>query len=111
MMAYLLWRPILTANREISRSGILLDCNEWRTKDFDELSSSENPPSGEEIDSNAGGHMSHSPILPILLVISIVSLAGCELVGDIFKAGVWVGVILVIGIIGLVIWMLSKRGS
>jgi hypothetical protein len=55
--------------------------------------------------------MRHSPSLSIILLISIVSLAGCELAGDIFKAGVWVGAILVIGIIGLVIWMFSKAGS
>ena len=35
--------------------------------------------------------MRHSPILSTTLVISIVSLAGCEIAGDIFKAGVWVG--------------------
>ena len=55
--------------------------------------------------------MRHSPILSTTLVISTVSLAGCEIAGDIFKAGVWVGAILVIGIIGLVIWMLTKAGS
>jgi hypothetical protein len=55
--------------------------------------------------------MRQSPILSITLVISIVSLAGCEIAGNIFKAGVWVGAILVIGIIGLVIWMLTKAGS
>ena len=55
--------------------------------------------------------MRQSPILSITLVISIVSLAGCEIAGDIFKAGVWVGAILVIGIIGLVIWMLTKARS
>ena len=55
--------------------------------------------------------MRHFPILSIALAISIVSLAGCEIAGDIFKAGVWVGAVLVIGIIGLVIWMLTKAGS
>ena len=55
--------------------------------------------------------MRHSPILSITLVTSLVSLAGCEIAGDIFKAGVWVGAILVIGIMGLVIWMLTKAGS
>ena len=34
--------------------------------------------------------MRHSPLLFIILVISIVGLAGCEVAGDIFKAGVWV---------------------
>jgi hypothetical protein len=51
------------------------------------------------------------PILSVILLISIVSFTGCELAGDIFKAGVWVGAILVIGIIGLLIWMFSKAGS
>lgn len=35
-------------------------------------------------------------------------LAGCELAGDIFKAGVWVGVLLVVGGIALVVWMFSR---
>jgi hypothetical protein len=52
--------------------------------------------------------MRYSPILFILLII--VSLAGCELAGDIFKAGVWVGVLLVIAIIGVIVWAIS-RGS
>ena len=43
-----------------------------------------------------------------LLVISTVMLAGCELVGDIFEAGVWVGVILVILIVGLVVWLFAR---
>lgn len=43
-----------------------------------------------------------------LLVISTTMLAGCELVGDIFEAGVWVGVILVILVIGLVFWLFSR---
>ena len=43
-----------------------------------------------------------------LLVISTVMLAGCELVGDIFEAGVWVGVISVILIVGLVVWLFAR---
>jgi hypothetical protein len=37
-----------------------------------------------------------------------VSLSSCELVGDIFKAGVWVGVLIVVAIIGLIIFLISK---
>jgi hypothetical protein len=33
---------------------------------------------------------------------------GCELVEGIFKAGVWVGVLVVVAIIGAVIWVISK---
>ena len=37
-----------------------------------------------------------------------VALSGCELAGDIFKAGVWVGVLLVVGAVGLIIWLISR---
>ncbi len=44
--------------------------------------------------------------LPLMAVL--LSLSSCELVGDIFKAGVWAGVLLVVGIIALVIFLLAK---
>lgn len=47
--------------------------------------------------------------LSLLSVLFLVSLSGCELAGDIFQAGVWVGALLVIGIIALIIWMVSKN--
>ena len=50
-------------------------------------------------------------LISIILVLSTLGLAGCELVAGIFKAGVWVGVLLVIGIIALIVWMLSKPGG
>jgi len=43
-----------------------------------------------------------------LLPLLVTGLTGCELVGDIFRAGMWVGVILVIVIIGVVLWILRK---
>jgi uncharacterized membrane protein len=55
--------------------------------------------------------MRHSPILFITLIIFIVSLAGCELAGDIFKAGVWVGALLVIAIIGVIVWAVFRGRS
>jgi hypothetical protein len=42
----------------------------------------------------------------LLLVLVSATFAGCELAGDIFKAGAWVGVIvvvLVIAIVGVVV--------
>ena len=44
----------------------------------------------------------------ILLLLSAVALSGCEMIGDIFQAGVWTGVLLVILVIGIVIWFLKK---
>lgn len=46
-------------------------------------------------------------IYPVLF-FAMASLSGCELVGDIFKAGVWVGVLVVVGIIALIIFLVSK---
>jgi hypothetical protein len=43
-----------------------------------------------------------------LLLLSTMILPGCEIIGDIFKAGVWVGVILVVLVIGLVVWLFSR---
>jgi hypothetical protein len=40
--------------------------------------------------------------------MSTIMFAGCELVGDIFEAGVWVGVVLVILVIGLIVWLFSR---
>ncbi len=37
-----------------------------------------------------------------------VSLSSCEVVGDIFKAGVWSGLLIVAVVIVLVIWLISK---
>ena len=44
----------------------------------------------------------------VLLFLSTVALTGCEAIGDIFKAGVWVGVLLVLLVIGIVVWLLTK---
>ena len=36
------------------------------------------------------------------------ALGGCELIGDVFQAGMWVGVIIVVAIIALVLWIVGK---
>jgi hypothetical protein len=43
------------------------------------------------------------PILAFLLTLS-----SCQVIGDIFKAGVWAGVLLVVVVVGLVIFVLAK---
>lgn len=49
----------------------------------------------------------YSLFLPMFL-FALVGITGCELVGDIFRAGVWVGIVLVIGVVLLVIALLRK---
>jgi len=47
--------------------------------------------------------------LPVLLALTLLTgLSSCELIGDIFRAGVWVGVILVVGIIALILFIIRK---
>ncbi len=36
------------------------------------------------------------------------TLTSCEVVGGIFKAGVWSGVIIVVIVLALIIWLISK---
>ncbi|MBA3829788.1 MAG: hypothetical protein H0X33_12680 [Taibaiella sp.] len=42
------------------------------------------------------------------VLAAILSLTSCQVIGDIFKAGVWVGVIVVVVIVALVIFVLGK---
>ena len=51
--------------------------------------------------------MKHTFPLALLLLFTM-TLAGCEIIGNIFEAGVWVGVILVVLVIGLAVWIVSK---
>jgi len=44
--------------------------------------------------------------IPLFLLAGM--LTSCEAVETIFKAGMWWGIILVVGVIGLVMWLLSR---
>lgn len=44
------------------------------------------------------------------LLALLVMFSGCELVGDIFEAGVWTGVLLVVAIIAGIIFLIRKIG-
>jgi hypothetical protein len=44
----------------------------------------------------------------LLLVASTTTLAGCELIGGIFKAGAWVGALGVVFVIGIVAFIAMK---
>jgi hypothetical protein len=49
--------------------------------------------------------------LPFLLVIAIFLFSSCAVVGGIFKAGVWGGVLLVVFIIGIIVWLVTRGGK
>jgi len=44
----------------------------------------------------------------IVLFISLLSLSSCQAIADIFKAGVWVGVLAVIGFIALILFLVAR---
>jgi len=52
--------------------------------------------------------MKYPYYLFVLSLISAVSLTGCEVIGDIFKAGVWTGVLLVVLVIGIIVWLVTR---
>ena len=45
------------------------------------------------------------------LIMILVSFSSCQAIGDIFKAGVWFGVIGVVVIVAIIIWLVSKAGK
>jgi hypothetical protein len=46
--------------------------------------------------------------IAVFLLVMISILTGCQAIGDIFKAGVWVGVLIVAGVIGLILWAVGR---
>jgi hypothetical protein len=42
------------------------------------------------------------------VLVLLVSLSGCQLIGDIFKAGVWAGVLMVVVVVVLIVFLLGK---
>jgi hypothetical protein len=42
------------------------------------------------------------------LLVLLVTLSSCEAIGDIFQAGMAVGIVIVIAVVLLLIWLVSK---
>ncbi len=47
----------------------------------------------------------------ILTILFLFLLSGCEAIGEIFKAGVWVGVFIVVAVIALIALLISKGSN
>lgn len=47
-------------------------------------------------------------ILLAALFFMLTTMSSCEVIGDIFQAGVWVGVILVVLVVGIILWIIGK---
>lgn len=55
--------------------------------------------------------MKNKSLIGAIALMLVVGLSSCEVVGGIFKAGVWVGVLIVVGIIGLIVYLISRSGK
>lgn len=57
----------------------------------------------------------HYIMRPVLIYTAmamfLVSLSSCEVIGGIFKAGVWTGILIVAVVVGLLIWLIAKMGG
>ena len=49
-----------------------------------------------------------SRLLLLMLLVACVSASGCEIVGGIFKAGLWAGVIMVVLVVAIVMFIVNK---
>ncbi len=47
-------------------------------------------------------------ILLACLLTIMLGTSGCAIAGGIFKAGMWVGILVVVLVVGLVIWLVGK---
>jgi hypothetical protein len=45
------------------------------------------------------------------MVMLALFLDSCSVIGGIFKAGVWVGILIVVFIIGIIIWLVTRSGK
>ena len=46
--------------------------------------------------------------ISLWLLVLVVTLSSCELVGDIFEAGFWAAIIIVVLVIALIIWLVNR---
>lgn len=46
--------------------------------------------------------------LSLILILVATMLNGCGVIGDIFEAGVWIGVIVTIAVVGLIVFIIVK---
>jgi hypothetical protein len=51
--------------------------------------------------------------LPFILgaMTLVLTLESCEAIAGIFKAGMWVGIVIVVVIVALVLWLIGKAGK
>lgn len=46
-------------------------------------------------------------LIPVVLFLML-SLSSCEAIGAIFKAGVWVGIVIIVIVLVIIFWLIRK---
>ncbi|MEO9033586.1 MAG: hypothetical protein ABI285_10130 [Ginsengibacter sp.] len=45
------------------------------------------------------------------LIFMAITLTSCQAIAGIFKAGIWVGIVIVVVIVAIIFWLISKAGK
>ncbi len=52
--------------------------------------------------------MKQYSLLWLCALAAAMTLSSCEVVGGIFKAGMWVGILLVVLVVGVILWLFGR---
>jgi hypothetical protein len=55
--------------------------------------------------------MKQYSLFGLLALATALTFESCRVVGGIFKAGVWVGILLVVVVVGLILWLVGRGRS
>jgi len=55
--------------------------------------------------------MKQYSLFGLLALVTAMTLSSCQVVGGIFKAGVWVGILLVVLVVGVILWLVGRGRS
>lgn len=47
-------------------------------------------------------------LVPVVLLFISLSMSSCEAIGNIFKAGVWTGFLLIAVVVAVIIWIVAR---
>ncbi|WP_345252973.1 phosphatidate cytidylyltransferase [Flaviaesturariibacter amylovorans] len=52
--------------------------------------------------------MKQTNTLLLAALAMMITLSSCDVIGSIFKAGMWIGIILVVLVVGIILWIANK---
>lgn len=55
--------------------------------------------------------MKRYSLLWMFALAMVMTLSSCQVVGGIFKAGVWVGILVVVVVVGIILWLVGRGRS